>query len=118
MIPLFKVSMSKDVVQPLAEVVTSGFIGQGPKVEEFEKKINMLPILTKWLTITGSTLRPRSVEEKGNIADQLYKKVWPIIEKKLVMPQIYGTYNLKDANKAHAAIEASDHIGKIILTNT
>ena len=84
----------------------------------FEKKINMLPILTKWLTITGSTLRPRSVEEKGNIADQLYKKVWPIIEKKLVMPQIYGTYNLKDANKAHAAIEASDHIGKIILTNT
>ena len=84
----------------------------------FEKKINLLPILTKWLTVTGSTLRPRSKEEKGYIANQLYKKVWPIIEKKLVMPQIYGTYNLKDANKAHAAIEASDHIGKIILTNT
>ena len=84
--------------------------------EGFEKKINLLPILTKWLTITGSTLRPRSIKEKGYIAAQLYKKVWPIIEKKLVMPQIYGTYNLKDAHKAHTLMESSKHIGKIILT--
>tara|TARA_B100000686_G_scaffold219200_1_gene226259 strand:- start:14192 stop:15193 length:1002 start_codon:yes stop_codon:yes gene_type:complete len=82
----------------------------------FEKKINLLPILTKWLTVTGSTLRPRSKEEKGYIANQLYKKVWPIIEKKLVMPQIYGTYNLKDAYKAHTLMESNKHIGKIILT--
>ena len=83
-----------------------------------KKKINILPILTKWLTITGSTLRPRTKEEKGYIANQLYKKVWPIIEKKVVMPQIYGTYKLKDANKAHSLMESSDHVGKIILTNT
>ena len=83
----------------------------------YEKKINILPILTKWLTITGSTLRPRTKEEKGYIANQLYKKVWPIIEKKVVMPQIYDTYKLKDADKAHSLMESSDHVGKIILTN-
>ena len=82
----------------------------------YEDKLNLLPILKKWLTVTGSTLRPRSVEEKGLIANQLYEKVWPLIEKKVVMPQIYGTYNLKDASKAHALIESSQHIGKIILT--
>jgi len=83
----------------------------------YEKKINILPILTKWLTITGSTLRPRTKEEKGYIANQLYKKVWPIIEKKVVMPQIYDTYKLKDADKAHSLMESSEHVGKIILTN-
>jgi putative PIG3 family NAD(P)H quinone oxidoreductase len=82
----------------------------------FEDKINLLPILKKWLTITGSTLRPRSIDEKGIIANKLYEKVWPLIEKKVVMPQIYGTYNLKDASKAHALVESSQHIGKIILT--
>ena len=47
----------------------------------YENKLNLLPILKKWLTVTGSTLRPRSVEEKGLIANQLYEKVWPLIEK-------------------------------------
>ena len=79
-------------------------------------KKNLLPILKKWLTVTGSTLRPRSIEEKGLIAKKLYKKVWPLIEKKVVLPQIYGSYNLKDANKAHTLVESSQHIGKIILT--
>ena len=72
--------------------------------------------MKKWLTVTGSTLRPRSVEEKGLIANQLYEKVWPLIEKKVVLPQIYGSYNLKDANKAHSLVESSQHIGKIVLT--
>ena len=82
----------------------------------FENKLNLLPILKKWLTVTGSTLRPRSVEEKGLIANQLYEKVWPLIEKKVVLPQIYGSYKLKDANKAHSLVESSQHIGKIVLT--
>ena len=82
----------------------------------FENKLNLLPILKKWLTVTGSTLRPRSVEEKGLIANQLYEKVWPLIEKKVVLPQIYGSYKLKDANKAHTLVESSQHIGKIVLT--
>ena len=82
----------------------------------YENKLNLLPILKKWLTVTGSTLRPRSVEEKGLIANQLYEKVWPLIEKKVVLPQIYGTYKLEDANKAHTLVESSQHIGKIVLT--
>ena len=82
----------------------------------YENKLNLLPILTKWLTVSGSTLRPRSIEEKGLIAKNLYEKVWPLIEKKVVLPQIYGSYNLKDANKAHTMVESSQHIGKIILT--
>ena len=76
----------------------------------------ILPILKKWLTVTGSTLRPRSVEEKGLIAESLYEKVWPLLEKKVVMPQIYGSYKLEDANKAHTLVESSQHIGKIVLT--
>tara|TARA_Y100000994_G_scaffold114001_1_gene93844 strand:- start:299 stop:1294 length:996 start_codon:yes stop_codon:yes gene_type:complete len=82
----------------------------------YEDKLNLLPILKKWLTVTGSTLRPRSVEEKGLIANQLYEKVWPLIEKKVVLPQIYGSYKLEDANKAHTLVESSQHIGKIVLT--
>lgn len=82
----------------------------------FEKKLNLMPILRKRLTVTGSTLRPRSSDEKGLIAESLYKNVWPLIEKNLVMPQIYGTYKLKDANKAHTLMESSQHIGKIVLT--
>ncbi len=82
----------------------------------FQKNLNLLPILIKRLTVTGSTLRPRTPEEKGLIANSLYKKVWPLIEKGLVMPQIYGTYKLEDANKAHTLMESSQHIGKIVLT--
>ena len=82
----------------------------------FEKKLNLLPILTKRLTVTGSTLRPRSPNEKGLIAESLFKKVWPLIEKGVVMPQIYGTYKLEDASKAHTLMESSQHIGKIVLT--
>ena len=82
----------------------------------FEKNLNLLPILTKRLTVTGSTLRPRNSYEKGLIAESLYKKVWPLIEKGLVMPQIYATYKLEDASKAHTLMESSQHIGKIVLT--
>ena len=82
----------------------------------FEKNLNLLPILTKRLTVTGSTLRPRTPYEKGLIAESLYKKVWPLIEKGLVMPQIYDTYKLEDASKAHTLMESSQHIGKIVLT--
>ena len=82
----------------------------------FEKKLNLLPILIKRLTVTGSTLRPRSPNEKGLIAESLFKKVWPLIEKGVVMPQIYVTYKLEDASKAHTLMESSQHIGKIVLT--
>jgi len=81
----------------------------------FQKNINLLPILQKHLIVRGSTLRPRTVKEKGLIAKELYNIVWPLIEKKLVKPILYKTFSIKDVKKAHELMESSKHIGKIIL---
>ena len=84
---------------------------QGSKVE-----IDFMPVLRKWLTITGSTLRPRSVAEKQKIAEQLFESVWPLLETGKVKPEIAEVFPLNDAEKAHELMEASTHIGKIVLT--
>ena len=84
---------------------------QGSKVE-----IDFMPVLRKWLTITGSTLRPRSVAEKQKIAEQLSESVWPLLETGKVKPEIAEVFPLSDAEKAHELMEASTHIGKIVLT--
>lgn len=81
----------------------------------FQKEINLLPILKKHLIVRGSTLRPRSIKEKGVIAKELYKKVWPLIENKIVKPIIYKTFSMYDVKKAHELMESSKHIGKIVL---
>jgi len=81
----------------------------------FKKKVNLLPILKNHLIVTGSTLRPRAIKEKGKIAKQLNIKVWPLIENKVVKPIIYKTFPMKNANKAHILLEKSEHIGKIVL---
>ena len=73
-------------------------------------------IMIKQLTFTGSTLRPRSVAEKAVIAQSLADKAWPIIEAGKVTPLIHSTFPLKDASKAHALMDSSAHIGKIVLT--
>lgn len=72
-------------------------------------------ILGRRLTITGSTLRPRSVEEKGQIADALRAQVWPLVERGAVKPVIYRTLPLRDAAAAHRLMESSEHVGKILL---
>ena len=81
----------------------------------FQKEINLLPILKKHLIVRGSTLRPRSIKEKSVIAKELYKKVWPLIENKVVKPIIYKTFSMYDVKKAHELMESSKHIGKIVL---
>jgi len=81
----------------------------------FQKEINLLPILKKHLIVRGSTLRPRTVKEKGVIAKELYKKVWPLIENRIVKPIIYKTFSMYDVKKAHELMESSKHIGKIVL---
>ena len=83
---------------------------QGSKVE-----FNFLPMMLKRLTITGSTLRPRTVAQKGQIARSLLEKVWPLLEKRRVGPQIHSTFPLEKAADAHALMESSTHIGKIML---
>jgi NADPH:quinone reductase len=78
--------------------------------------IDLSKILRRWLTVTGSTLRPRSVEEKGSIAAALRREVWPLLESGRVKPIVYRTFPLTDAASAHRLMESSEHIGKIILT--
>jgi putative PIG3 family NAD(P)H quinone oxidoreductase len=77
---------------------------------------NLLPIMLKRLTISGSTLRARNTSFKSEIARQLLKKVWPLFESGKIKPVIHTTYRLEQAYKAHILMESGQHIGKIILT--
>lgn len=77
--------------------------------------LDLLPVMIKRLTITGSTLRPRSVADKAAIASSLRQHVWPLIEAGKIAPVIHATFALSEAAKAHALMESSQHIGKIML---
>lgn len=79
-------------------------------------QINLLPVMQRRLTITGSTLRPRSVDEKGAIARALLARVWPLIEQGRIRPIIHTTFPLRHAAEAHRLMESGTHIGKIVLT--
>jgi len=83
----------------------------GPVVE-----VNFMPVMLKRLTLTGSTLRPRSVEEKTVIAEALLAEVWPLLEAGRMAPVIDRTFPLEQAAGAHAYLEAGAHFGKVILT--
>jgi len=83
---------------------------RGPKAE-----IETMPILQRRLTITGSTLRPRSVAEKGAIAKAVQANVWPLFESGAVRVLVHATFPLRMAAEAHRLMEASSHIGKLIL---
>jgi NADPH2:quinone reductase len=72
-------------------------------------------VFRRRLTITGSTLRPQSVEKKGAIADSLRREVWPLFESGRVKPVIYRTFPLAEAAAAHRLMESSEHVGKIVL---
>jgi len=85
-------------------------VQHGPKSD-----INLLPIMLKRLTITGSTLRARNDAFKANIAKQLLNNVWPLLEIGLIKPIIHSTFSLSDAAKVHELMESSQHFGKIIL---
>ncbi len=90
-------------------IVQIAFLG-GPKAE-----VNFAKLMMKRLTHTGSTLRPRPVAFKAQIAKELKEKVWPLIEAGKVKPVMHSQFALKDASKAHALMESGDLIGKIVL---
>lgn len=79
-------------------------------------EINLVRLLRQRLTITGSTLRARSIEEKGALAQALERAVWPLIEQGKIRPTIYATFPLEQAAEAHRLMESGSHIGKIVLT--
>lgn len=78
-------------------------------------ELDLGTLLRRRLTVTGSTLRPRSVAFKAAIAQHLRATVWPLIEAGKIKPVIYKTFPLEKAGEAHALMEASTHIGKIML---
>jgi len=79
-------------------------------------EINFANVMVKRQTITGSTLRPRSVAQKGAIAQALEERVWPLVAAGEVVPQIFATFPLEQAAEAHRLMESSAHVGKIMLT--
>jgi NADPH2:quinone reductase len=92
-------------------LVLIAFLG-GSKVENFD----MLTIMTKRLTVTGSTMRPRTAAQKGAVAQSLLARVWPLLEAKEVAPVIHGVFPLAEAAAAHRLMESNEHIGKIVMT--
>jgi len=86
------------------------FLG-GPKAE-----VNFAAVMMKRLTITGSTLRARPVAVKAQLAAELKEKVWPLLDAGKVAPVMAASFPLAEAAKAHALMESSGHIGKIVLT--
>jgi NADPH2:quinone reductase len=99
-------------VRALAEdgrLVQIAFL-KGPKVE-----LNFAQVMVRRLTITGSTLRPQSDDAKAEIAGELSTHVWPLLEAGRIAPVMDETFALEDAAAAHARMESSAHIGKIVL---
>ena len=81
-----------------------------------EAKIDLGLVLRKRLTIVGSVLRARPVAEKGAVANSLRREIWPLIANGKIKPVIDSTFPLAEAAKAHARMETSAHVGKIVLT--
>jgi len=79
-------------------------------------EIDLMPIMTKRLTVTGSTMRPRSAANKADLATALRTHVWPLLEQGRLLPSIYKVFTLEQAAEAHALMESSEHIGKIMFS--
>ena len=79
------------------------------------EKVNLAPIMVKRLTVTGSTMRPRTAEEKRAIRDELLAEVWPLLDSGKIAPVIHSVFAFDDVVEAHRLMETSNHIGKIML---
>jgi NADPH2:quinone reductase len=79
-------------------------------------ELDINEVMRRRITITGSTLRPRTVDFKGYVARNLREKIWPLIDAGKIKPEIYKTFPLAQAAQAHGLMESSQHIGKIVLT--
>jgi len=97
------------VLNDLGRCVIIAFL-KGPQAE-----VNLMRLMLKRLTITGSTLRSRPKEEKARIAREVERVVWPWIEAGKVKPVIDSTFPLSDAEAAHARMQSGEHAGKIVM---
>jgi len=78
-------------------------------------QVDLGQVLRRRLTITGSTLRPRPVAFKAQVARELRERVWPLLAAGRIKPVIYRTFPLEEAHRAHALMESGEHVGKIVL---
>jgi NADPH:quinone reductase len=104
------VARNLDIAALEGRVVVISLLG-GARAE-----VNLGLILTKRLTLTGSTLRSRTVAQKAEVAAAVRKNVWPLLAAGRVRPVIHATFPLAEASEAHRLMETSTHIGKIVLT--
>jgi NADPH:quinone reductase-like Zn-dependent oxidoreductase len=104
------------VSRNLDVLATEGRLVQIAFLKSSRVEIDLMQVMRRRLTITGSTLRPRSPEEKGAIARQLAAHVWPLFEAGIVKPVIHAEFPLERAADAHRVMEASQHVGKLVLT--
>ena len=100
----------------IASLATEGRLLQVAVQGGAKAEINLGLVLMRRLTLTGSTLRPRRVAQTGAIAEALRREVWPLLEAGTVRPVIDRTFPLAEAARAHAVMEESSHIGKLVLT--
>jgi len=100
----------------LAALATDGRVVQIGLLGGDSSTIDLRRVLGRRLTITGSTLRPRPVGEKGEIASALKREVWPLLERGTVKPIVHKVFPLAQASDAHRLMESSEHIGKIVLS--
>ena len=98
-----------DCLAEFGRLVQLGLLGGG------RATINLGTVMRKRLTITGSMLRPRSVEEKGAIARDLESKVWPLLAARMIAPLVDRTLPLTLAAEAHRLLEAGEIVGKLVL---
>ena len=84
---------------------------QGPVVKE----LNFTPVMVKRLTLTGSTLRPRTLAQKAAVAQALREKIWPLYDSGVVRPTVHATFPMAETRQAHELMESSAHLGKILV---
>ena len=99
----------------IAVLATEGRLVEIATLHGATAEINIATIMQRRLTITGSTLRPRSVVEKARVATAVRQHVWPLLESRTVKPIVHATFPLREAAEAHRVMEASQHIGKLLL---
>src|SRR5690606_25940240 len=105
------VQKNLDILKDQGRLVMIAFL-QGPTAQ-----VNLMRLMLKRLTLTGSTLRSRSVEERARIGREVERQVWPWISAGRVKPVIDSTFPLAEAEQAHARLQGGAHAGKIVLTN-
>jgi NADPH2:quinone reductase len=103
------------IARNLEALAVDGRLVQIAFLKSSRAEIDLSNLMRRRLTITGSTLRPRSVAEKGAIAEALRRHVWPLLEDRLVKPVIHAVFPLRQAAEAHRVLESGVHIGKLVL---